>query len=340
VEQFTPLVVWIAKRYQTLGVPLEDLIQEGHAGLLEAINKFDFTRRTVLSTYAYYWIRGRVARLIQKQGPIRVPAAKAQLMYELVSALDRFRRELGAEPTLAQLAAALSVEEKEIAELARLARRTLDVDDAASLVGEETFFPEERGGTYSEAEVAALLEAFAEMRSRIEGARNERLDLAVPPGRPGSAPHVRVLDLARALESLPESEYRVVELVGLERLTKREAAGRLNVHEKTIYNRYKSALAFLVGVLNGERVSPRLRTLEVPLDPSPLETLQACVRRYEEMFRQLETLAAQYPGLPELEVTWIPGETDCRPLLGKAVKRRAQQTRAPSQQLSQLLDMG
>ena len=51
------LVISIAKRYQHLGLPLMDLIQEGNIGLLRAIERFEPSRGLRLSTYATWWVR-------------------------------------------------------------------------------------------------------------------------------------------------------------------------------------------------------------------------------------------------------------------------------------------
>jgi RNA polymerase primary sigma factor len=51
------LVAYVAKRYRKRGVAYSDLLQEGFCGLLEAIDRFDLTHQTKLSTYATWWIR-------------------------------------------------------------------------------------------------------------------------------------------------------------------------------------------------------------------------------------------------------------------------------------------
>ncbi len=66
IKEYLPLVRSIANRYKNYGVPLEDLIQEGCIGILEASEKFDATKGAEFSTYAFYWIKKNILRAIEK----------------------------------------------------------------------------------------------------------------------------------------------------------------------------------------------------------------------------------------------------------------------------------
>ena len=68
------LVVNVAKKYQNMGLPLLDLVQEGNVGLIKAIEKFDPDKGFKLSTYATWWIRQAVSRAVADYGNvIRIP---------------------------------------------------------------------------------------------------------------------------------------------------------------------------------------------------------------------------------------------------------------------------
>ena len=68
------LVVSIAKRYRRSSMDFIDLIQEGNAGLMRAVEKFEYLRGYKFCTYATWWIRQAITRAIADQGQlIRVP---------------------------------------------------------------------------------------------------------------------------------------------------------------------------------------------------------------------------------------------------------------------------
>lgn len=54
------LVIAMAARFKAFGLPMNDLVQEGHVGLMEAAARFDPEREIRFSTYATWWIRASI----------------------------------------------------------------------------------------------------------------------------------------------------------------------------------------------------------------------------------------------------------------------------------------
>ena len=104
------LVISIAKRYQNLGLPLMDLIQEGNIGLLRAIDRFEPSRRLRLSTYATWWVRQAINRAVANQGrAIRLPAYLQDRLHKMHRVSQTLEQSLGRAPNDDELADSLEV---------------------------------------------------------------------------------------------------------------------------------------------------------------------------------------------------------------------------------------
>ena len=75
IESNLRLVVAMARRYQGLGLPFADLVQEGTVGLIQAVDRFDWRRGRRFSTYAAWWIRQAIRRALTNDSrTIRLPS--------------------------------------------------------------------------------------------------------------------------------------------------------------------------------------------------------------------------------------------------------------------------
>jgi RNA polymerase primary sigma factor len=103
------LVVANAKKYMNRGLGFLDLIQEGNAGLMRAVDKFEWQRGFKFSTYATWWIRQAIQRGVADQSrTIRVPVHMVETMQRVTRTTRELTVQLGREPTAAEVAATLS----------------------------------------------------------------------------------------------------------------------------------------------------------------------------------------------------------------------------------------
>jgi len=131
------LVVSIAKRYRSRGLPFSDLIQEGNRGLMRAVDKYEWRLDFKFGTYATWWIRQGITRALADHArTIRVPCHQVGTL----AAVERVRGELsvaqGREPTVEEIAAVLGVTVEETQSLRVVARHPVSLHEPLGGDGE------------------------------------------------------------------------------------------------------------------------------------------------------------------------------------------------------------
>lgn len=106
-------VISVAKRYQSLGYRLGDLIAIGNIGIIKAANNFDHTKGFKFISYAVWWIRQQIMSEIGfKANGIKLPGNRVSMMYRINRFKDEFYTKNEREPTICEIAEHVGISEQ------------------------------------------------------------------------------------------------------------------------------------------------------------------------------------------------------------------------------------
>jgi RNA polymerase sigma-B factor len=185
-----PLVEHLARRFAGRGEPLDDLVQVGTIGLIKAVDRFDTGRGVEFSTYATPTVVGEIKRHFRDKGwAVRVPRRLQEVRLSLSTASEELSHQLGRAPTVAEIAARLSVSEEDVLE-------GLESANAYSTVSLDA-------GTGADDEVGAMLDTVGVDDAALEGVEYRE---SLRPLLAGLAPRERQILVLRFFRNMTQSQ--------------------------------------------------------------------------------------------------------------------------------------
>ena len=209
-------VVSIAKKYQTSGISLLDLINEGNMGLIKAAEKFDPDRGFHFISYAVWWIRQAIILAIsQKASLIRLPLNRTADIQKIDKVHKKLEHKLGREPSASEIAEELDMDDEEINHLRNITQDYISLDS-----------------TFGESEDTTILSMIVDQRT--------------------DSPDKKVLDeslsdaLTSILSTLTESEQEILRmrygLDGYEPMSLQQIGDKFNLSKERIRQIEKKAI--------------------------------------------------------------------------------------------------
>lgn len=137
VEANLRFVVKIAKRYRSSGVAIQDLINEGNLGLIEAARRYDPGRNVRFISYAVWWIRRTIQVAISTTGhPMRLPVRMSILLRKVSAIMSQTLKEEGRYPSPGEISKELGIDPHQLDSVLESARQPISLNKPMGNDGE------------------------------------------------------------------------------------------------------------------------------------------------------------------------------------------------------------
>ena len=134
------LVISVAKNFRNRGLPMEDLVNEGNVGLMNAVDRYDPDVGSRFSTYAGYWIDQAIRRAVQNaQQMIHIPSYLMEQIGHMRLAMRELALKLGRPPTMIELATNMEITSRKAQAISQAIKAcTSRMQGSATIDGEST----------------------------------------------------------------------------------------------------------------------------------------------------------------------------------------------------------
>ncbi len=214
VERCLPLADHIARRFDGLGEPREDLIQVARVGLVNAVARFNVDAGSDFVSFAVPTIMGEVRRYFRDNSwSVKVPRRLKELHLRLGAATAELSQRLGRAPTASELAEELEMDRVEVVEglVAGSSYNTLSIDS---------------GGSTGDDDVRSIADTLGDIDYGMERIENREA-------------------LRPLLNALPERERTVLVLRFFESMTQTQIAERVGISQMHVSRLLAKSLAQL-----------------------------------------------------------------------------------------------
>ncbi len=202
------LVLSIIQRFASSNENADDLFQIGCIGLMKAIDNFDTTQMVKFSTYAVPMIIGEIRRYLRDNNTIRVSRSLRDIAYKAVSARESLRRENDREPTMEEVAKAISLPVEDVV-------NAFDaIQTPVSLF--EPVFSDNGDALY-------IMDQVSDRKNLEEN-------------------WVEEISLKEAIRRLPEREHRIIQMRFYQGKTQMEVAEEIHISQAQVSRLEKSAI--------------------------------------------------------------------------------------------------